>query len=165
MEKFTFFYRTESPFSQWHPAVFEIEGIRFTCAEQYMMYRKAKLFQDEEIAAKILTARTPREQKELGRAVRHFDCDEWERNCKRFVYDGNYAKFTQNQHLLEKLLATQGTTLVEASPTDRIWGVGLREDDPRIRNRTTWRGTNWLGEILTQVRDDLLSERYGNGSE
>ncbi|WP_438447033.1 NADAR family protein [Gorillibacterium sp. sgz5001074] len=161
METFTFFYRTESPFSQWHPASFEIEGIRFNCAEQYMMYKKAKLFQDEEIAAKILSAPTPREQKELGRAVRNFRRDEWEMKCKQFVYEGNDAKFTQNQHLLEKLLATRGTTLVEASPTDRIWGVGLLEEDPRIRNRKTWRGTNWLGEILTKLRDDLIREEQG----
>ncbi|MGG1518248.1 NADAR family protein [Paenibacillus oryzisoli] len=156
MEKFTFFYRTESPFSQWHPALFEINGISFNCAEQYMMYQKAKLFKDEEIAAKVLSAQTPREQKELGRAVRNFHRDKWETHCKQFVYEGNYAKFTQNQQLLEKLLATQGTTLVEASPTDCIWGVGLLEDDPLILNRVTWRGTNWLGEVLTNLREDLL---------
>ncbi|BFT69169.1 NADAR family protein [Paenibacillus sp. P36] len=137
MEKFTFFYRTESPFSQWHPAPFQIDGITFNCAEQYMMYQKAKLFQDEKIAAKILSAQTPREQKELGRAVRNFQHDKWETSCRQFVYEGSYAKFTQNQSLLEKLLATKGTTLVEASPTDRIWGVGLLEDDPRILNRKT----------------------------
>ncbi|WP_127589223.1 NADAR family protein [Paenibacillus koleovorans] len=156
MEKFTFFYRTESPFSQWHPAIFEIDGIHFNCAEQYMMYQKAKLFKDEEIAAKVLSAPTPREQKELGREVRNFHRNKWETHCKPFVYEGNYAKFTQNRQLLEKLLATQGTTLVEASPTDRIWGVGLLEDDPRILNRETWRGTNWLGEVLTNLREDLL---------
>lgn len=159
MEKFTFFYRTESPFSQWHPAFFEVGGIRFDCAEQYMMYRKATLFQDEEMAAKILAAQTPREQKALGRAVHNFQRDQWEAHCRQFVYDGNDAKFTQNPALLEKLLATKGTTLVEASPTDRIWGVGLEEGDPRILNRTTWRGTNWLGEILTRLREDLLAGR------
>jgi ribA/ribD-fused uncharacterized protein len=158
MEKFTFFYRTESPFSQWHPAPYKIDGITFNCAEQYMMYQKANLFKDEEIAVKILSAQTPREQKELGRAVRNFQRDKWETSCRQFVYEGNYAKFTQNQSLLEKLLATQGTTLVEASPTDRIWGVGLLEDDPRILNRRTWRGTNWLGEVLTNLREDLLSK-------
>ncbi|OAS13333.1 NADAR family protein [Paenibacillus oryzisoli] len=158
MEKFTFFYRTESPFSQWHPALFEIDGVYFNCAEQYMMYQKAMLFNDAEIAAQILSAQTPREQKELGRAVRNFHREQWETNCKQFVYEGNYAKFTQNQQLLESLLVTQGTTLVEASPTDRIWGVGLSEDDPRILKRETWRGTNWLGEVLTELREDLFTE-------
>jgi len=159
MEKYTYFYRTQSPFSQWHPALFVVDGIRFNCAEQYMMYMKALLFEDRETGERILQAQHPREQKEFGRQVRNFDKKLWEERCKSIVYDGNKAKFTQNANLLQKLLDTQGTTLVEASPTDRIWGVGLLEDDPRIRNRRTWRGTNWLGEILTQLREDLLRER------
>lgn len=157
MEKFTFFYRTESPFSQWHPADFEIGGVHYNCAEQYMMYRKAILFGDMEAAGKIQSALTPREQKEHGRHVRSFDKTLWEAHCKQFVYEANHAKFTQNPHLLKMLLATKGTTLVEASPTDRIWGVGLEEHDPRIKSRATWRGSNWLGEILTKLREDLLA--------
>ncbi len=158
IEKFTFFYRTESPFSQWHPSRFIVNGVEFNCAEQYMMYQKAMLFGDQETAAKILKATTPSEQKKLGRLVRNFDKDQWDNYGKKFVYDGNYAKFTQNPHLLEQLLQTKGTTLVEASPTDRIWGVGLSEDDPRIRNRKTWQGKNALGHILTQLRENLLKE-------
>lgn len=155
MEKFTFFWRTQSPFSQWHPSRFIVGGIEFNCAEQYMMYMKAKLFGDEEMAQKILKAKSPVQQKALGRNVRHFDQEKWESNCRKIVYDGNYAKFTQNEELKQLLVKTKGTTLVEASPTDRIWGVGLAEEDPRIRDRRTWRGKNWLGEIITQVREDL----------
>ncbi|MCU6792373.1 NADAR family protein [Paenibacillus sp. WQ 127069] len=158
MEKFTFFYRTESPFSQWHPAEFVVSRVPFNCSEQFMMYQKAKLFKDEEMAEKILLAKSPAEQKQLGRMIRKFHKEEWEMHCKQFVYDGNYAKFTQNQHLLERLLETKGTTLVEASPTDRIWGVGLLESSSQIRNRKTWRGTNWLGEVLTNLREDLISQ-------
>lgn len=158
MEKFTFFWRTQSPFSQWHPARFIVDGIEFNCAEQYMMYMKAKLFNDEEIAQKILDTELPSQQKALGRKVKHFDQEKWESNCKKFVYDGNYAKFTQNEELKKVLINTNGTTLVEASPTDCIWGVGLSEDDPRIQDRSTWRGKNWLGEVLTQLREDLLTE-------
>ncbi|ULL13877.1 DUF1768 domain-containing protein [Paenibacillus sp. H1-7] len=158
MEKFTFFYMTESPFSQWHPASFVVKGIRFNCAEHYMMYKKAMLFDDKASANKILRAKTPREQKQLGRMVQHFDKRKWESHCKQFVYEGNYAKFTQNPELLDSLLATKGTTLVEASPTDRIWGVGLLESDPKINNRRTWQGKNWLGEILTRLREDLLQQ-------
>jgi ribA/ribD-fused uncharacterized protein len=158
MEKFTFFYRTESPFSQWHPAEFEWNGLPFNCAEQFMMYQKAILFKDEEMAEKILLAKSPVEQKQLGRMIRNFHKEEWELHCKQFVYDGNYAKFTQNLHLLEALLKTKGTTLVEASPTDRIWGVGLSESSSQIRNRKTWKGTNWLGEVLTNLREDLISQ-------
>lgn len=114
-------------------------------------------FTDGEISRKILLARTPREQKELGKQVRGFKQPAWELHCKAIVYEGNKEKFIQNEELLQMLLDTKGTTLVEASPTDRIWGVGLAEGDPAIRRRSTWRGTNWLGEVLTKLRDDLIN--------
>ncbi|MGZ0041432.1 NADAR family protein [Paenibacillus ottowii] len=158
MEKFTFFYRSHSPFSQWYPCEFVVDGLEFNCAEQYMMLKKAQLFGDEEAALKIMQAPTPREQKARGRSVRGFTQSLWEANCQQFVYDGNYAKFTQNVNLLKHLLKTKGTTLVEASPTDTIWGVGLAENDARIQHRKLWRGTNWLGEILTNLREDLLQK-------
>ena len=155
-EKYTFFWRSESPFSQWYPAVFVVDGVQFNCAEQYMMYRKALLFDDEEIARKILDASSPRTQKALGRKVRHFSESVWEEHSHEIVFTGNHAKFSQNPPLKAILLATAGTTLVEASPTDRIWGVGLAEDDPRIYDRKQWRGQNRLGEILTRLREDLM---------
>lgn len=157
-ERFLFFYRDASPFSQWYPASFELEGQQFTSAEQYMMYGKAQLFGDRDIAARILQADHPRQQKALGRQIQRFDDELWNREAKNIVYRGNHAKFTQNPELLLVLLATAGQTLVEASPTDRIWGIGLSEDDPRIHQRATWRGTNWLGEVLTQLREGLLSQ-------
>lgn len=122
-----------------------------------MMHQKALLFGDQAIADKILKSSSASVQKKLGRQVANFNQTVWEAECKRIVYEGNEAKFTQNNDLLEALLATRGTTLVEASPDDQIWGVGLAEEDPRIRNRRTWRGTNWLGEILTQLRENIES--------
>jgi ribA/ribD-fused uncharacterized protein len=157
MEKFTFFYRTQSPFSQWHPCFFEVEGITYQSAEQYMMHQKALLFGDEGVAQEILQAQHPREQKALGRKVKNFEAEVWNNHCKAIVYTGNYAKFTQNEHLKAELLKTAGTTLVEASPSDTIWGIGLDENDANAYSRETWRGTNWLGEILTQLREDLLA--------
>jgi hypothetical protein len=159
MEKFTYFWQSGSPFSQWHKKSFVIDNIEFNCAEQYMMYGKAKLFRDEEIANQILLAKTPKEQKALGRKVRNFKPEIWEEKSHEIVYKGNHAKFTQNEDLLKKLLATKGATLVEASPYDKIWGIGLEENDPRAKNRSTWLGENRLGEILTKLRDDLLSEK------
>lgn len=156
MEKFTFFWRTQSPFSQWHPCHFNIAGIDFNSAEQYMMYMKAKNFEDDGIAEQILKTKTPSEQKKLGRQVKNFNAYGWLQICKKVVYDASNAKFTQNFELNRKLLDTKGTTLVEASPDDSIWGIGLAEDHPNARNRSTWRGTNWLGEILTQLREDLI---------
>lgn len=155
MEKFTYFWKSHSPFSQWYMAKFIIDGIEFNSAEQYMMYMKAVLFGDEEISQKILKVKMPSQHKALGRKVKNFQQEVWESNCKKIVYDGNYAKFSQNSELKQKLFETKGT-IVEASPVDRIWGVGLSEDDPRIKDRRRWRGKNWLGETLTQVRDDLL---------
>jgi len=155
--RFTFFWREESPFSQWHPSEFLVEGARFLCAEQYMMHGKARLFGDAEVAAEILAARTPKQHKALGRKVRGFDGSRWEQERERIVYEGNHAKFTQNPALLTVLLATVGTELVEASPLDRIWGVGLGAEDPRIQDPSTWRGLNLLGKVLTRLREDLLA--------
>lgn len=157
MEKFTFFWRTASPFSQWFLADFTVNGVQYTSAEQYMMHQKALLFNDQNNADKIMKTRSASVQKKLGRQVAGFNQTIWESECQRIVYEGNRAKFTQNEDLLAALLATRGTTLVEASPDDRIWGVGLAEEDPRIHNRKTWRGTNWLGEILTRLREEIGS--------
>ena len=159
-EAFTFFW--DGPFSQWYPCTFRLEGVNYNCAEQYMMAEKARYFADEEALTAILRTSHPREQKEIGRSIRGFETSEWEHLegnehpfCWNVVYRGNVAKFSQNQKLLSKLQTTQGTTLVEASPVDSIWGIGLASDDPRAYDRSSWQGRNWLGEVLTAVRDEL----------
>lgn len=177
-EKFTFFWETHSPFSQWHKSEFRAPSymwanvfyeklvktetfpaeVEFTSAEQYMMYCKAMLFVDFEIAEKILAQDDPRKIKELGRQVRRFNEDTWYVFRWRFVYAGNKYKFTQSEVLKETLFATQGTTIVEASPYDNIWGIGLKEDDPKAQQRSTWKGKNLLGEILTELRIELMGE-------
>jgi ribA/ribD-fused uncharacterized protein len=117
------------------------------------------LFGDPEVAERILSTTSPKTQKALGRKVTGFDDRKWRGERERIVYEGNHAKFTQNPDLLERLLATAGTELVEASPTDRIWGVGLSEEDPRIQNPSQWRGQNLLGKVLTRLRENLLAGR------
>jgi len=154
--QFTFFWG--GTFSQWAPSIFTIDGINFTHAEQYMMYKKAMLFSDTATAAEIMKATHPREQKALGRKVANFNKEEWEKNCKQYVYDANYAKFTQNEAMRKVLMNTGDTELVEASPEDFIWGIGLAEEDPRAQNKETWLGTNWLGEAITKVREDLKKD-------
>jgi len=119
------------------------------------MAEKARMFNDAEALDAIMKAAHPREQKQLGRLVKNFVKDPWNKIAKRIMYRGCFAKFQQNPSLLKALLDTVGTTLVEASPTDKIWGIGLKEDDPRAQSRDTWLGTNWLGETLTSVRNDL----------
>lgn len=154
----TFFFGEESPFSQWHRSAFVVEGIAFNCAEQFMMHGKATLFGDAEIAAQTLAATHPREHKALGRKVRGFDDAVWKRERERIVLAGNRAKFTQNAELRAALLATRGTELVEASPYDRIWGIGLAATDPLARDRSAWRGQNLLGKILTALREELSGQ-------
>lgn len=156
-EQFTFFW--QGPLSQWHPSHFVVNKVVYSCAEQYMMASKARLFDDRRSLALIMETTSPRDQKKLGRGVQGFDSGRWDAVARDFVYVGNKAKFTQNVALWEKLRATKGT-LVEASPYDKIWGVGLHADDPRILRRETWQGKNWLGETLTRLRDDLIQSGY-----
>ena len=161
MEEFTFFWN--GPLSQWEHSIFTVDGVEYNCAEQYMMAEKARMFGDEEKLEEILEAEHPKTQKALGRSVYPFDNDVWQEDsdngrarCWNIVWSGNMAKFSQNPFLLERLVATKGTTIVEASPYDRIWGVGMREADRRITNRENWQGRNWLGEVLTNVREFLM---------
>jgi ribA/ribD-fused uncharacterized protein len=151
----TFFFTEASPFSQWYRCSFTQGERTFMCAEQYMMHGKAVLFGDAEMAAEIMAATHPKKHKELGRKVKNFDDAVWKRERENIVLAGSRAKFTQNAELLELLLATKGTTLVEASPYDRIWGIGLSASDPKAQDPATWRGQNLLGKILTQLRDEL----------
>lgn len=127
-------------------------------AEQYMMAEKALLMGDDDTYEKILQESDPRKQKALGRRVKHWNESKWKKHRVAIVLAGNLAKFSQNVHLKKALLATGKTELVEASPNDTIWGVGLRQSDPRIKDKKTWRGLNLLGQILTQVREMLRAE-------
>lgn len=153
-DKYTFFYRTRHPFSNWHPANFvDDKGVEYNCSEQYMMYQKAMLFGDQEAADDILFAKHPKEQKEIGRRVRRFDPKVWDAQAKKIVYEGCKLKFSQNPSLKKVLMETEGTLLVETSPYDRIWGIGLAENDPAIHDPLNWNGLNWLGEVLTELRE------------
>jgi ribA/ribD-fused uncharacterized protein len=152
-EKFTFFYK--GPLSQWSLSPFTVDEVEYNCAEQYMMAEKARLFGDRETWEKILATDSPKKHQELGRQVLGFDEEIWEAHARNIVYDGNWAKFSQSENHRNALMLTAGTTLVEASPVDQLWGIGLSEKDPRALNRSTWRGRNWLGEVLTIVRINL----------
>lgn len=155
-EKFTFFW--SGPFSQWAPSPFEVGGVVYNCAEQYMMAEKARLFGDKKREAMIMAAVDPADQKRYGRLVEGFNDVVWKQNAKRIVKEATVAKYKQNPSYKKRLLETAGTVLVEASAEDRLWGIGLRASDPRAYSRATWRGLNWLGEILTEVRDEMLHE-------
>ena len=139
--------------SQWYPCAFEFGDAHYNCAEQAMMAAKAKMFGDGETLLAIMNSSDPHEQKTLGRCVRGFDAGQWNTHAREIVYWRNYAKFQQNPDLREELYATRPATIVEASPTDRLWGIGLSEADPKRFDPKNWRGANWLGEVLTAVRD------------
>ena len=153
--EFVFFWGTEHCLSQWHPSSFTDDEHTFATAEHYMMWRKAILFHDPGTAERILAADHPRVARDLGRRVKNFDQATWEANRSRIVVDGNALKFAQHAELTTFLLGTGDRVLVEASPLDRIWGIGLREDDPRASDPAQWQGLNLLGFALGDVRDIL----------
>lgn len=122
-----------------------------------MMAEKARLFGDEPMLAKIMAAGHPKEIKAYGRAVRHFDQKVWEEHSYDIVKKGNLAKFEQNQELWLFMKTTKDRILVEASPRDRIWGIGMGKANPDAENPMKWPGRNLLGFALTEVRDQLLA--------
>jgi ribA/ribD-fused uncharacterized protein len=144
--------------SQWWPSSFSVEGVVYSTAEHYMMAEKARLFGDNSTREKILSAGHPRAAKQLGRGVRDFDEEIWGQYRYAIVVRGNEAKFTQNAALKSFLLNTKKRILVEASPVDHIWGIGLAADDPQAENPETWKGLNLLGFALMQVRTRLQKE-------
>lgn len=154
-EIFTLFYN--GPFSQWSRHSFKVDGVYYNCAEQYMMAEKARLFEDKLAEKQIMNATHPRDQKAIGRKVENFKEKPWNAVARDIVYRGNYAKFTQNKKLKQYITETVGTTIVEASPYDAIWGIKLAKRDPDCHDRKKWQGTNWLGEVLMKVRDDIIA--------
>ncbi|MEH0819872.1 NADAR family protein [Micromonospora sp. CPCC 205739] len=144
--------------SQWWPAAFTVGGRRFPTAEHWMMWHKAALFGDEEIGERILGAAHPHRAKALGRQVRGFDQATWEARRYDIVVAGSVAKFGQHDDLRAYLLGTGDRVLVEASPVDRVWGIGLAADDPRAEDPARWRGLNLLDFALMQAREALREE-------
>ncbi|MGB0522124.1 MAG: NADAR family protein [Flammeovirgaceae bacterium] len=147
----------KSCMSQWWISAFTVEGISYKTAEHWMMAEKARLFRDDEVLQKILQAPTPAEAKKLGRQVRNFDHAQWSANCYEIVKQGNVHKFGQNEELRGYLLTTGNRILVEASPQDAIWGIGMAENHPDIYFPSKWKGTNLLGFALMEARDVLAS--------
>jgi len=142
-------------YSQWYKAPMIIDGIEYNCCEQYMMHQKALTFGDLEIAEKVLQTSNPKDQKGLGRQIKGFNKEKWDSVCLGIVYKGNFAKFTQNPALMSALLSTEDRLLVEASPFDKIWGIGMAEDEPGVDDPANWKGLNLLGWSITLVKQQL----------
>lgn len=145
----------KSCLSQWWPCLFEVNNIKYHNAEQYMMAEKARLFGDDRIRDLILRSKDPGQIKSLGRRVKGFQEDIWAENCFEIVKKANYEKFKQNEALKYYLIQTNNRILVEASPFDKIWGIGLSVTDERILNPLYWEGKNLLGFALMEVREEL----------
>ncbi len=150
----------KSCLSQWYEANFDINEQPYKTAEHYMMAEKARLFGDEALLSSIINAKHPSEAKKLGRKVKGFDEETWQQERFSIVVRGNYAKFTQNSDLHAFLLNTGGRILVEASPKDKLWGIGLSQDDPRARKPKQWQGLNLLGFALMEVRDLVCASSH-----
>lgn len=144
-------------FSNWFPSDIVLEGVEYDGVEQYMMAEKARRFGDDEILEKIMATPNPREQKALGRQVRGFDADIWLEECCDLVYPAIRAKFEQNPDLLGWLEKSGNRLIAEASPVDRIWGIGLAPDNPLARDPKNWEGKNFLGKLIMQARDELVT--------
>ena len=141
--------------SQWFAADFTVDGDRYASAEHFMMAEKARLFGDEEARAAILSARSPASAKQLWRSVRNFDERRWSDERFEIVVRGNAAKFGQSPSMREFLLRTGNKVLVEASPSDRIWGIGITAQDGFALQPQKWRGLNLLGFALMAAREQL----------
>ncbi|MFM9373104.1 NADAR family protein [Streptomyces sp. Da 82-17] len=138
--------------SQWWPSAFTVDGVEYASAEHWMMAAKARLFGDAEAERQVLRASSPAAAKKAGRLVRGFDEQLWERERFGIVVEGSVHKFTAHDELRAFLVGTGERVLVEASPVDRIWGIGLAADDPRAENPLDWRGSNLLGFALMEAR-------------
>lgn len=162
MSDFTFFWGHDrnrigdkAVFSQWYPESFYADGITFPTAEHFMMYHKALLFDDEKIAHKMLESPFPGPVKDLGRKVKNFDEEVWDQEKVGIVRLGSILKFSQSEELEGLLLSTGDTVLVEASPYDSIWGIGMKETARGANDPSKWKGENLLGFILMDVRNIL----------
>lgn len=143
-------------FSQWWKSSFTTNSVEYKTTEHWMMAKKAELFKDFEIAEKIIKVNSPAEAKKLGREVKNYDNTIWLQHRYEIVKEGNFHKFNQNQKLKEFLLNTNDRVIVEASPVDAIWGIGMASDHEDCNNPKKWKGLNLLGFALMEVRDEFI---------
>lgn len=153
--KYACFYG--GPLSQWYKCKIIDGNLIFNCTEQMMMYRKAERFRDKDTMNLIMGEMSPKKQKLLGRNVKGFDPEVWHNEAQNIVYRNNMLKFSQNRELKKILLSAGDLIFVEASPNDKIWGIGRSIDYPFLDDKNKWQGTNWLGNILTDIKQYFLN--------
>jgi len=153
-DKYHFFWG--GPFSNWTPSEFVVDGLTFNCGEQYMMYEKAMTFGDKRTAQLIMESPSPRDQKKLGRQVRNYDDKVWEQVRFKKVKKGLMEKYKQDPFFNNYLKERKDKIIVEASPYDAIWGIGLSENDPNILEKKEKWGQNLLGKCIMEIADELF---------
>ncbi|KAJ4344686.1 uncharacterized protein N0V89_012430 [Didymosphaeria variabile] len=147
--------------SQMYPVRFDHAGLKFNSAEQYFQYAKAALFEDEKMMEAIINEKEPKKQKSLGKKVKPFDKDLWQTESFHVVTSATWLKFTKSEaakELKPQLLATGKRLLAEASPRDKIWGIGLNVEQAKSRKPSDWTGRNLLGQALMFVRDRVVAD-------
>ncbi len=153
-------------FSNWYPAEFDYAREHYKNVEQYMMYQKVMMFRQYELADKIMKTDDPSECKKIGRThFPEFNSELWDKTCKTIVKRGVRAKFLQNKELLELLLGTGNKLLAECSPFDKKWGIGIDINDPDRFDASKWKGSNLLGRVLMEVREELRAEMLAVNGE
>jgi len=145
--------------SNWARSPLIVKGQAFNCVEQYIMWSKAVIMSDGTREAEILATTDPQRQKRLGKSVHPWNKALWARHRSQVLYTAVKAKFSQNEGLRCRLLATFPRPMAEASPSDKVYGIGIAPDDPRAQDPENWRGENLLGQVLEQVRTELLEEQ------
>lgn len=149
-------------FSNWYKAKIVLplwgsnEPTEFNCVEQYMMAAKAWRFGDSIALSQVMGTSDPKKQKAIGRTVKGFDQAAWSKEARDLVYPAIYAKFTQHEQLKQLILSTDSRWIVEASPYDTVWGIGMDYLDPNIETPSAWKGTNFLGQISMRVRQNIV---------
>ncbi len=154
------FWNADNIFSNWHPSKLELHGHKFKNAESAFMYLKAEMFNDTEAMARLPKCDNPAEAKKIGRGVKNFNNEQWDKaryEAMKIVLEN---KFFQNENLAKVLAATGEKTIVEASPLDKIWGIGLAPDDVRAQDPKNWKGQNLLGLALMEIRAKPYVQKF-----
>lgn len=155
-DKYVFFWGSE--LSNWYECKFRYKNLTFFNSEQAFMWEKAIFFGDMDTAALIMKTPAPNQCKKLGRIVKNFNAEKWLEAGYKVMVDVNMAKFSQKLILKDVLLSTEDKIIVEASPYDTIWGIGLYHDDDRVLDEKNWKGMNLLGKALMEVREILKNK-------
>lgn len=149
------FWGQASPFSNWRAGKITLDGFDYSCGEQRMMHCKAALFGDLAASERVLASPSPWSQKQIGRSIRGYDEAVWEDDRMPMMIEIVFQKAIQDDSTRAHLMATGTAVIVEASPHDPVWGIGLSENDPASLDPSLWKGRNLLGRAWMAAREHI----------